>query len=135
MKRFLLVALSLFIGCLLGWYIGYTRPLAEQQRYMRGITGMTDRQMAQASAEVMTNLPAYIQSMKREDDITTALALGILKQLDRGNVEGAKRLLIPPARSYYLRYHASGGNPQILAMIEEAKRQHSDITADSPETK
>jgi len=68
--------------------------------------------------------------MKREDQLIAALALGTFKRLDQGNAEGAKKLLLPCIGGYYRRYHAKGGDPDMITRIEEAARQYPDIAAE-----
>jgi len=91
---------------------------------------MTDQQMAEAGAQVRDNLPQFIEGMKREDQLIAALALGIVRRLEVGKVEASKKELLPFIGNYYRRYHAKGGDPNLLARIEEAARQSPDIAAE-----
>ncbi len=75
-------------------------------------------------------MPEFMERMKREDDMTAALALGTVKRLEQGNAEGAKKLLLPFIGGYYRRYHAKGGDRDTLARIEEAAQQYPDIAAE-----
>ena len=91
---------------------------------------MTDKEMAEAGAQVRDHMPEFMERMKRSDDMTAALALGAFKRLGQGNVDGAKKLLLPWIGGYYRQYHAKGGDKKILANIEEAAQQYPDIAAE-----
>ncbi len=135
MKRAILLLAFMLFGVCIGWYFGYTRPVAKQYRIIRDAWHITDYEMAEAGAKIQDNLPQFIEGMKRTDDIATALSLGTIKFLNRGDVRGAKKLLLTPVGAYYRRYHGKGGDPDILARIEEGARQDPDIAAKIVETK
>ena len=130
MKHLLISLLALVIGVCLGWYFGYTRPVTKQYRALRDSFQMSDKQMAEAGAQIRDHMPEFMERMKREDDVTAALALGTVKRLEQGNAEGAKKLLLPFIGGYYRRYHAKGGDRDTLARIEEAAQQYPDIAAE-----
>ena len=133
MKQLLLALLSLVIGVYVGWYFGYTRPVTKGYRELKDalhLTDMPDKQMAEAGAQIRDHMPEFLERMKREDDMTAALALGTVKRLEQGNTEGAKKLLLPFIGGYYRRYHAKGGDRDTLARIEEAAQQYPDIAAE-----
>jgi|SRR6266496_2072428 len=131
MKRFIIVLLAFLAGLAVGWYFGYTRPVTKQYRVLRDtLFHMTDKQMADAGAQFRDHMPEFMERMKREDDMTAALALGTVKRLEQGNAEGAKKLLLPFIGGYYRRYHAKGGDRDTLARIEEAAQQYPDIAAE-----
>src|SRR5437764_836723 len=113
MKQLLLVLLSLVIGGSIGWYFGYTRPVTKGYREVKDALHMTnvpDKQMAEVGAEIRDHMPEFMERMKRSDDMTTVLALGTYKRLDQGNIDGAKKLLVPWIGGYYRRYHTKGGD-------------------------
>ena len=133
MKQLPLVLFSLVIGVCVGWYFGYTRPVTKGYRELKDalhVTDMPDKQMAEVGAEIRDHMPEFMERMKREDDMTAALALGTVKRLEQGNAEGAKKLLLPFIGGYYRRYHAKGGDRDTLARIEEAAQQYPDIAAE-----
>ncbi len=108
MKRFIIVLLAFLAGLAVGWYFGYTRPVTKQYRVLRDtLFHMTDKQMADAGAQFRDHMPEFMERMKREDDMTAALALGTVKRLD-----------------------AKGGDRDTLARIEEAAQQYPDIAAE-----
>ena len=131
MKRLIVVLLAFLAGLSLGWYFGYTRPVTKQYRVLRDtLFHMTDKQMADAGAQIRDHMPEFMERMKREDDMTAALALGTVKRLEQGNAEGAKKLLLPFIGGYYRRYHAKGGDRDTIARIEKAAQQYPDIAAE-----
>ncbi len=133
MKHLLVALVSVLIGISVGWYFGYTRPVTKGYRVLKEalhITDMPDKQLAEAGAQIRDHMPEFMERMKREDDMTAALALGTVKRLELGNAEGAKKLLLPFIGGYYRRYHAKGGDRDTLARIEEAAQQYPDIAAE-----
>ena len=131
MKCAIILLIAVLFGSCIGWYFGYTRPVAKQYRIVRDqMFHVTDKEMAEAGGQVREHFPQFIEGMKREDDLIAAVALGTFKRLDQGNVEGAKKVLLPWIGNYYRRYHAKGGDQKMLARIEEAARQNSDIAAE-----
>ncbi len=81
---------------------------------------MTDAQMAEAR----TKVPQYFEDMKRQDEMTAAVALGAFKRLERGDTNSAKKRLAWHVGSYYRLYHAKGGDTNLLAQIDDAARKH-----------
>jgi hypothetical protein len=131
MKRLIIVLLAFLAGLAVGWYFGYTRPVTKQYRVLRDtLFHMTDKQMADAGAQIRDHIPEFMERMKRSDDMTTVLALGTYKRLDQGNIDGAKKFLVPWIGGYYRRYHTKGSDEKILASIEEAAQEHPDIAAE-----
>lgn len=128
MKRLIIVLLAFLAGLAVGWYCGYTRPVTKQYRVLKDtLFHMTDKQIADAGAQIRDHMPEFIERMKRSDDVAAALALGTFKRLDQGNIDGAKKLQLPFIGGYYRQYHTKGGDPKILANIEEAARQYPEV--------
>ena len=133
MKQLLLVLLGLVIGVCVGWYFGFTRPVTKGYRELKEalhVTDMPDKQMAEVGAEIRDHMAEFMERMKRSDDMTTAVALAAYCRLDQGNVDGAKKVLLPCIGGYYRHYHTSGGDEKILASIKEAAQQHPEIAAE-----
>ena len=133
MKQLIVILLSVVIGVSVGWYFGYTRPVTKGYRELKSVlhlTEMPDKQMAKIGAEIRDHMPEFMDSMKRSDDMTTAVALAAYSRLDQGNVDGAKKVLLPCIGGYYRHYHTSGGDQKILASIQEAAQQHPEIAAE-----
>ena len=128
MKRAIVLLVVFLFGSCIGWYFGYTRPVARQYRLVRDqMFHMTDKEMAEAGTQVREQFPQFIEGMKRSDDLTTVLALSAFERIDQGNAESAKKLLLVPVRSYYQRYTGKGGDPAILARIEAAAQKNHDL--------
>ena len=130
MKRAIVLLIVLLFGSCIGWYFGYTRPVAKQYRVIRDqMFHMTDKEMAEAGGKVREHFPQFMEGMKRSDDLTAAIALAAFERIDQGNTEGAKKLLLAPVRDYYQRYTGKGGDPAILARIEAAAQKNHDLAA------
>lgn len=130
MQRVIVVLLVFVAGLFGGWYLGYTRLVTKQYRVLRDSFHMTDKEIAEAGVQIRDHMPEFMERMKRSDDMTAALALATFKRLEQGNVDGAKKLLLPWIGGYYRRYHTKGGDQKILANIEEAAEQYPDIAAE-----
>jgi hypothetical protein len=114
------LALCLLLGVSVGWYFGYTRPLAENQRRLLKID-QTAREAfwgAQKDFEdaySQTNA-GFWEAAKVQDEYTAFLGLHVLRDLERGNVEEAKQHLASNIGSYY-RMHRRDGNSNLLETI------------------
>ena len=131
MKRALLIIVSLLFGICVGWYFGYTRPVAKQYRMLRDELHVTDHDMVAMGKDWTANRSAIFDAMKRSDDMVTALALASLIRLDRGDIDGTKKLLLPHVGFYYRRYHGKNtGDAKLLQRIEDAAREHPEMAAE-----
>jgi hypothetical protein len=124
------------LGVGIGWYFGYTRPVAKHQRQLlreyqevRDNFHMTDTEMA----DVGRKFPQYLEDMKRQDEMAAVIALGALKLLEKDDVKGAREVLARHVGSYYRLYHAKSGDAKVLSMIEEAAQQYPAISAEISE--
>ena len=133
MKRIIPLVICLFAGVGIGWYAGYTRPTAKNQRellaqyqYVRDNFQMTDAEMAEAGSKI----PQYFQDMKRQDEMAAVFGLSALKILEQGDVERAKTRLLKAVGSYYRVYHAKGGDTNVLVKIEEAAQKYPSVAAE-----
>src|SRR5437660_268865 len=102
MQRVIVILLVFVAGLFGGWYL-----------VLRDSFHMADKEMAEAGVQIRDHMPEFMERMKRSDDMTAALALGTFKRLEQGNVDGAKKLLLPWIGGYYRRYHAKGGDQKI----------------------
>jgi hypothetical protein len=136
MKRTIPFVVGVMLGVGIGWYFGYTRPVAKHQRellkeyrYVRDNFHMTDEEMADAGRK----MPQYFEDMKRQDEMTAVVALGALKLLEKDDLKAAKEVLARHVGSYYRLYHAKGGDAELLSTIEEAAQQYPAISAEVSE--
>jgi len=134
MRRLILVLVTFGIGLGIGWYLGYTRPVTKQYRIIRDSMKFSDEEMAKTGAELKAHFPEIIAGWKRGDEMTTMLALGALKQIEKGNVDGARKLLLTPVRFYYREYHEKGGDRDIIEKIDQAALQYPGIAAEISNT-
>jgi hypothetical protein len=132
MKRTIHFVACVMLGVGFGWYFGYTRPVVVQQRKLlreyqevRDNFHMTDEEMV----EVGRGIPQYFKDMKRQDEMTAFVALGVLKLLEADEIKGAKEVLARHIGGYYYVYHAKGGDAKLLSSIEEAAQQYPVLSA------
>jgi thioredoxin-like negative regulator of GroEL len=119
MKRILAFLVCVLIGVGIGWFLGYTRPVAKNQRellkqyqYTRDKFHMTDAKMA----DFGEHLPEYFAAMQRQDEFAAAVALLAFKRLEAGDTNQAERALATTISAYY-RGHRLDGNTNLLARI------------------
>ena len=119
MKRILAFSACIFLGVGIGWYVGYSRPVAKNQRkllneyqFERDNFHMTDAEMADLGA----HRAEYFDTMKRQDEMAAVIALAALVKLDQGDIEKAKWRL-ETAISIYYRGHSHDGNSNLLRHI------------------
>jgi hypothetical protein len=119
MKRIISFLVYILLGIGIGWYFGYTRPAAKNQRellkqyqHVRDNFHMTDAEMT----EFGKHYAEYFEAMKRQDEYAAAVALVAYKRLGAGNVERAKWELATTVSTYY-RGHRLDGNTNLLTRI------------------
>lgn len=130
MKRIVTFLICIFVGVGIGWYFGYTRQLAKNQREllrqyhaMRDHFGLTDADMA----ELGKQLPYMRADMERSDEYAAAIALAVSGDLVRSNFDGARMHLAQVVDIYYRQYRFGGGNSNLIAKIEKAAATNSAI--------
>ena len=119
MKRIITFSVCVLLGVGVGWYLGFTRPAARNQRkllseyqFVRDNFHMTDEEMA----DFGEHRAEYFAAMKRQDEMAAAMALGALVKLDQGDVEKAKSRLEMTISIYY-RGHRLDGDSNVLRHI------------------
>jgi hypothetical protein len=120
MKRIAPLIIGIFLGAGSGWYFGYTRPVAENQRKIlkeyqtvRDAFHATDEEMADFGGR----LPEFWDAAKRQDEFAAVIALRVFYQLESGDLDGAKKNLATTVSIYY-RGHRLDGNSNVIAHIE-----------------
>ena len=131
MKRTVPFVVCVMLGIGIGWYLGFTRPVAQRQRQLlkeyhevREDFNMSDEEMIDTGRK----FPQYLEDMKRQDEMNAVVALGAFKLLEMDDVEGAKESLAFHVGSYYRLYHSSGRDAQVLSAIEEAAQKYPAIS-------
>ena len=104
--------LCLFTGLSLGWYMGYTRPLARHER---------------TTQEANMKLGS---DTERSDELAAAVSLGVFQCLEKGDRDQADHKLLGAIGSYYRVYHTRGGDTNILTQIETAAQKYPSIAAE-----
>jgi len=119
MKRIIAFLVCILIGIGIGWYYGYTRPVAKNQRellkqyqYTRDNFHMTDAEMA----DFGKHESEYFAAMQRQDEFAAAIALAAFKNLEASNTDRAKWELETTVSAYY-RGHLHDGNTNLLHHI------------------
>jgi hypothetical protein len=119
MKCFIAFTVCVLAGLGIGWYFGYTRPVAKNQRellkqyqYTRDNLHMTDAEMA----DFAKHESEYFAAMERDDEFAAAVALNALQNLEAGDTERAKWELESTVSVYY-RAYSSGGNTNLIGHI------------------
>jgi hypothetical protein len=84
MRRIIIPLACLLVGIGLGWFFGYTRPAAKNQRELlrqyqcvRDNFHMTDAEMA----DFGEHQQEYFAAMKRQDEMAAVIALAALVKL------------------------------------------------------
>ena len=133
MKHIITSIVCLAVGIGVGWYFGYTRPTAKNQRellaeyqYERDHFHLTDAEMAEAGPKI----PQYFEDMKRQDEAAARYSLGAYKILEQGDVERAKSRLLLAVGSYYRVYHDKGGDTNLLDAIAIAAQKYPAVAAE-----
>ena len=119
MKLIITSIVCLTVGIGVGWYFGYTRPTAKNQRellkqyqYTRDKFHMTDAEMADWGE----HMHEYFVAMQRQDEFAAAIALAAFTNLEATNTERAKWELETTISAYY-RGHLHDGNTNLLHKI------------------
>jgi hypothetical protein len=119
MKRIISFLVCILLGIGIGWYFGYTRPAAKNQRELlkqyhlvRDGLGLTDADWAEMAKE----LPHMREDMQRSDEYAAAIALAAFKNLEADNTEEARWKLAMVVGIYY-RSHSRDGNTNLLSRI------------------
>lgn len=119
MRHIIISLVCLLVGIGLGWFFGYTRPVARNQRELlhqyqvvRDNFHMTDAEMADFGAHQQE----YFAAMKRQDEIAAVIALAALVKIDQGDIEKAKWRLQTEISTYY-RGHNYDGDSNVLRHI------------------
>ena len=119
-----------------GWYFGYTRPTLQNQKKIlkeyavaRDVIGYTDAEMTQA-AKTFPKPKDVLASMAREDQTLVAVAIGSVRQFDKGDPEAVKRQLLHILGSYYRVHHPDELHSSVIAQIEKAALESPSIAAE-----
>ena len=119
MRRVVIPLVCLLAGISVGWFLGYRRPVAKNQRELlrqyqivRDNFHMSDADMADFGAHQQE----YFAQMKRQDEMAAVIAFAALVKLDEGDLEKAKWRLQTEISIYY-RSHNRDGNSNVLRHI------------------
>ena len=111
MKAIIVSLVSLIIGICIGWYTGYTRPIAEETRWLHA------QEDAYESGHAMA----------------ASLAVDAIQSIDAGESQKAVQFLSLPIASYYSSYSIyAGTNAQRLkvsARIEQLAQTNQIVAA------
>jgi hypothetical protein len=112
--------IALLFGAALGWYFGYTRPIARNSWRVAQITGWGPTKMADAFNYPDKTFRDLVGS--REEGVARASLLA-LTWLEHGDTDRAKDFLAHRIRDYYVAAHSldpkSEAREKFLRRIEE----------------
>jgi hypothetical protein len=112
--------LCLALGFSLGWYFGYSRPVAENQRRLLKVD-QTAREAFRAVVEDFSDYeakpPQFWEAAKIQNEYAALISLQVLKDLEQSELHKAKQELASTVGLYY-RAHRRDGNTNLLACIE-----------------
>jgi hypothetical protein len=112
--------LCLLLGLSVGWYIGYVRPVAKNQRKLlreyqtvRDGVQLTDEEMSEAGQHVKE----WHEGIEQENELAAAMGLAALIRLEQGDMPRAKKVLLNAVSVYYM-CHSRDGDTNVLRHIE-----------------
>ncbi|MGP8201298.1 MAG: hypothetical protein ACLQU4_17545 [Limisphaerales bacterium] len=119
MNRAVIFLLCVAPGIAIGWYYGYTRPVAREQR-----------QLLEYAQDFRDHFPNFESNMaalnKSREEYSKAAkpymaesasrALAALKRLDSNDLGGTRTMLVAAIANYY-RGHSNDGDTNLLARI------------------
>ena len=136
MKRIIVTIVAVAVGFAAGWYFGYSRPVAQNQRKIlkeyagvRDMMGYTDAEMTQA-AQTFPKPKDVLASMAREDEMLAAVAIGSVRQFDKGDPEAVKQRLLHILGTYYRVHRTNDLYTNVIAQIEKAALESPSIAAE-----
>jgi hypothetical protein len=136
MKRAIVIIVAVAVSFAAGWYFGYTRPVAQNQRKIlkeyaavRDMMGYTDAEMTHA-AETFPKPQEVLASMAREDEVVAAMAVASVRLFDRGDPEAAKQRLLHVLGTYYRVHRSNDLYTNIIMRIEKAALESPSIAAE-----
>jgi hypothetical protein len=119
MKRIITFLVCILIGFGIGWYFGYTRPIAENQRELaKDNQFFRDRTQGfdAAAADFKKRSAEEFKSAAPWEASSASIALAVLKNLKTNNLEDAKSRLAAIVALYY-RGHSRDGDTNLLTSI------------------
>jgi hypothetical protein len=124
--------LCLLLGLSAGWWFGYTRPIARNQRqllqeYQRvgDAFHATDGEMAGFGLR----LPEIRDSIQRQDEFAAAMALAALVKLEERDTNKARERLVGVIAIYYNTWHNNGVDTNVVNHIEKYAARYRDLAA------
>ena len=120
MKRIGAFIICAAVGIGIGWYIGYTRPVAMHQRevlrqseYFKSMSN----NIVSGIADFNKLREEYARAAKPYEASSASIALAALKDLDTNDLDGARSRLAGIIATYY-RNNSSNGDTNLLTRIE-----------------
>ncbi len=136
MKRIIAILVAVTTAFGAGWYFGYTRPALQNQQKLlkeyaivRDALGYTDAEMTQA-AQTYPKPKEVLASMAREDERLAAVAIGSVREFDKGDPEAVKRRLLDILGTYYRVHRTNDLYTNVIARIEKAALESPSIAAE-----
>jgi len=119
MKRTIKFLICILIGVGIGWYFGYTRPVAKKQRELLSQNRYIGNHLHEYDSDMADfnkRRAEYFEAAKPYEGSGASIALAALKNLDVGDTEGARSRLVAIIAIYY-RNHSRDGDTNLLTSI------------------
>ncbi|MGD0815666.1 MAG: hypothetical protein ABSA83_18895 [Verrucomicrobiota bacterium] len=119
MKRAVTFLLCIAPGIAIGWYFGYTRPMAREQRELLAHSQYIRDHFQHVDSDVTAlnkSREDYIKAIKPYMAESASMALAALQRLDGNDLRGARSTLVAEIANYY-RGHSRDGDTNLLARI------------------
>ena len=131
MKLIAACLVCVLAGVGIGWYLGYARPVARDQRKLlqeyqtvREHSNMTDAEWA----DLAEHYVEYLAASKRTDEFAAVFALAVSVGLERGDTNGVRKHLANTI-SFYYQNHRLDGDTNLLARIERVAATNATVAA------
>jgi hypothetical protein len=123
MNHFSAYIVCMIIGIAVGWDIGYTWPIAKDQREILKQFRHAQKAMQLADAEIIQHgakAPEYYALMRRSDELAATLSLEAFEHIERGDTEKARQFLVSKIGHYYAVHRTNDGYTNLITRIEKA---------------
>jgi uncharacterized protein YxeA len=116
MKNIIISLVSLLVGVGIGWYFGYTRPIAKVSR------------------DAHREMPALQAAVRSDDTFAAVIALNAIPLIEAGDTQKAVKVLAYPIGNYYRFYALHAGTNQewlqMRARIEQIASTNQVVDAE-----
>jgi predicted negative regulator of RcsB-dependent stress response len=116
MKHAIAFLICVLAGIGIGWYFGYTRPIAKNQRELLKRYQPIKNQLEADMADFHRRNAEKFKAAAPWEASSASIALAALKNLDTNDVDGVRSRLAAMVAIYY-RGHSGDGDTNLLTSI------------------